>query len=485
MYHGYHCIKVKSKKWCHRWFKRSVSSNAEKRLCHRGPGKSFEEVKANDLPALAHALHLTTLTSYAIRKWINSWISSFIDHNERRVQARIQQVAAADAVRILLTFTYFVALMLTRPLGGIDNVLTALSKRQSARQHSADTTIDTHHYHVASHSPFPSPISSFVPPPMPATHEYAGVKRASAPALNGAGKKIGYRPVPPPRRPLPHPPAANPSPPNATPSSLNRTKTQLNSNSHRASTLSAASNASASNTNHTATKGDLSRSSTRCSSKHSSRPSTSASASGKESGANPIIPHVATRSTIHICDFAYPTLNPRHTMSGSDTPKLIRKILKKKMGRRHTTLPHNTKRDKNPIWGVGSGLAEFGMRWSVGLGGEGGSGSGGFGAVAGRIGEGGTFGAAGSGVYMSRDDFERNFDDLPDAESSKDDGGAYLSDEYGNEVDYAQQDDDAEDGEEGEEGPLPPESTSPSSIASPRGRRRWRWRRWRWWRGKK
>ncbi|KIJ30247.1 hypothetical protein M422DRAFT_268215 [Sphaerobolus stellatus SS14] len=83
--------------------------------------------------------------------------------------------------------------MLTRLFDGIDNVLTTLVKRQSARQHSADTTIDMHHHHVASHSPFPSPISSFVPPPMSATHEYAGVKRASAPALNGAGKKRGCR----------------------------------------------------------------------------------------------------------------------------------------------------------------------------------------------------------------------------------------------------------------------------------------------------
>ncbi|KIJ30256.1 hypothetical protein M422DRAFT_268224 [Sphaerobolus stellatus SS14] len=48
---------------------------------------------------------------------------------------------------------------------------------------------DTYHHHFASHSSFPSPSSCFVPPPMPAKHEYAGVGRASAPALNGAGKK--------------------------------------------------------------------------------------------------------------------------------------------------------------------------------------------------------------------------------------------------------------------------------------------------------
>ncbi|KIJ30271.1 hypothetical protein M422DRAFT_268241 [Sphaerobolus stellatus SS14] len=66
------------------------------------------------------------------------------------------------------------------------------SKHQStaARQYTADTTIDAyHHHHVASHSSFPSLSSSFVPPPMPAKHEYAEVKRASAPPLNGAERK--------------------------------------------------------------------------------------------------------------------------------------------------------------------------------------------------------------------------------------------------------------------------------------------------------
>ncbi|KIJ30287.1 hypothetical protein M422DRAFT_784057 [Sphaerobolus stellatus SS14] len=96
------------------------------------------------------------------------------------------------------------------------------------------------------------------------------------------------------------------------------------------------------------------------------------------------------------------------------------------------------------------------MRWSVQSGS--GSGSGSFGtAWGGRGGGGGTFGAGGSGVYPNRDDFERNFDDLPDAESSNDDGGAYLSDEYENgddNLDYAA--DQGEDGGEGEEGPLTP-----------------------------
>ncbi|KIJ41692.1 hypothetical protein M422DRAFT_255307 [Sphaerobolus stellatus SS14] len=40
-------------------------------------------------------------------------------------------------------------------------------------------------------------------------------------------------------------------------------------------------------------------------------------------------PHVSNRGTIHIRDFAYPTPGSQHTMSGPDTPKLFRKILKK------------------------------------------------------------------------------------------------------------------------------------------------------------
>ncbi|KIJ41700.1 hypothetical protein M422DRAFT_255316 [Sphaerobolus stellatus SS14] len=42
--------------------------------------------------------------------------------------------------------------------------------------------------HRASHSSFPSSNSSFMPPPMPAKHEYTSVKRASAPSLNKVGK---------------------------------------------------------------------------------------------------------------------------------------------------------------------------------------------------------------------------------------------------------------------------------------------------------
>ncbi|KIJ30280.1 hypothetical protein M422DRAFT_784055 [Sphaerobolus stellatus SS14] len=83
-------------------------------------------------------------------------------------------------------------------------------------------------------------------------------------------------------------------------------------------------------------------------------------------------------------------------------------------------------------------------------------GSGSFGTAGGGRGGGeGTFGAGGSGVYPSRDDFERNFDNLPDAESFNDDGGAYLSDEYENSddnLDYTA--DQGENGGEGEEGPL-------------------------------
>ncbi|KIJ30288.1 hypothetical protein M422DRAFT_268257 [Sphaerobolus stellatus SS14] len=276
-------------------------------------------------------------------------------------------------------------------------------KRQSAaaaaRQHTADTTIDTHH--STSCKSFAVPESELVlcAAPMPVTHEYAGVKRASAPTLNGAAKKtedidVGVatkakvdattaglaaaetaatptaptlssvlarshshaeRLATPTPAPIPNtsPPtptninisisapstsasakhtslsssrpapasrsaAANPSPPSATLSSPNPTT----------------SNSSASNA--TKASGDLSRSSTRRSSKCSSRPSTSASTSAKKLGVNPTtpttpipVPHTSSRGTIHIRDFAYPTPDPRHTMSGPDTPKLIRKILKK------------------------------------------------------------------------------------------------------------------------------------------------------------
>ncbi|KIJ30390.1 hypothetical protein M422DRAFT_268150 [Sphaerobolus stellatus SS14] len=79
-----------------------------------------------------------------------------------------------------------------------------------------------------------------------------------------------------------------------------------------------------------------------------------------------------------------------------------------------------------------------------------GSGSSGSGSGSGILGQQGEGGAAGSELYPSRDDFERNFDDLLDRDSSNDDGGTYLSDKYENKVDYAGQDGDAEDGDEGE-----------------------------------
>ncbi|KIJ30282.1 hypothetical protein M422DRAFT_268251 [Sphaerobolus stellatus SS14] len=147
-------------------------------------------------------------------------------------------------------------------------------------------------------------------------------------------------------------------------------------------------------------------------------------------------------------------------MSGPDTPKLIRKILKK-----YGSPSHPSSRRKSHRTSISSGDSTETETKSASRRSSGVLGQGAAVAVAvlgrrggGRHGGGGTFGAGGSGVYLSRDDFERNFDDLPDAESSNDNGGAYLSDEYENgddNLDYAA-DQGENDGEEGEEGPLPP-----------------------------
>ncbi|KIJ30362.1 hypothetical protein M422DRAFT_784004 [Sphaerobolus stellatus SS14] len=166
-------------------------------------------------------------------------------------------------------------------------------------------------------------------------------------------------------------------------------------------------------------------------------------------------------------------------MFGPDTPKLMRKILKKYGPPLPSVLAPEIASHVNFVGrldstetesAMGSGLVGFGMRWSVGR--EAAVAV----AVLGQRGSGGrgTFRAGGSGIYPSRDDFERNFNNLPDAESSNDDGGAYLSDEYENSddnLDYAA--DQGEDDGEGEEGPLPPGSTSRCSISSPTGQRRW------------
>ncbi|KIJ30258.1 hypothetical protein M422DRAFT_268226 [Sphaerobolus stellatus SS14] len=263
------------------------------------------------------------------------------------------------------------------------------SKRQSAavaaRQHTADTTIDTRH-HVASHSPFLSPSSSFVPPLMPATHDWeeedidvgvaakakteaatvglAAVETATTPTPSSILVFAFASPIPNTSPPTPtnintsistpstsasakhtslsssRPAPASPSAPPSRRQSLSKRHSQLSQshqfpvNSRRASTLSTALNSSASNA--IKASGDLSRSSMRRSSKRSSRPSTSASTSAKKLGINntkPTTPtlasHKSPRGTIHIRDFAYPTPDPHHTMSGPDTPKLIRKILKK------------------------------------------------------------------------------------------------------------------------------------------------------------
>ncbi|KIJ30276.1 hypothetical protein M422DRAFT_268246 [Sphaerobolus stellatus SS14] len=208
-----------------------------------------------------------------------------------------------------------------------------------------------------SHSPFPGPSWSFVPPPMRATHEYAGVKRASAPTLNGAAKKKKTEdidvvvptkakadattavsssrngrdtndayailpPIPNTSPPTPtnintsistpstsasakhtslsssRPPPASPSAPPSRRQSLSKCHAQLSQSYQSPANsrrTSILSTASNSSASNTAkTSGDLSPSSTRRSSKRSSRPSTSASTSVKKLGVNPTTPTTPT-----------------------------------------------------------------------------------------------------------------------------------------------------------------------------------------------
>ncbi|KIJ30270.1 hypothetical protein M422DRAFT_268240 [Sphaerobolus stellatus SS14] len=77
-------------------------------------------------------------------------------------------------------------------------------------------------------------------------------------------------------------------------------------------------------------------------------------------------------------------------------------------------------------------------------------------------------------IASSHVDFFGGFDGDRDGrrarDSSNDDGGVYLSDNYENKVDYAGQDGDAEDGDgEGEEGPLAPGIYLAYSISNLKG----------------